>query len=242
MIVQTLRLNERLATRSAELALLEALSDGTEPAGAIAARAQSLGVDLEHPHTAATFHVLEPRASNAVPGAGARAPARGAALALRGQRRRAPRGRAAGPPPGRRPGCDHGRPRGDARGDRERARNASDRRHLGGWHRRSRPTAAPSPRRATRARSARRSAAPTGSSRTRRSERSGISGRSPAHPRATRSRIGCASCAITTHGTDRSCSRRSRGISRSTATASAPRSACTCTATRSACGWSGSRS
>ena len=59
LIAQGRRVDDGLATRSADEALLEALDEGTEPTGAVAARAQSVGVDLEALHTVAAFHVLE---------------------------------------------------------------------------------------------------------------------------------------------------------------------------------------
>ena len=59
MIIQSEAIGARLAPRNAELAFLEALSEGTEPAGIVAARANQLGLDLAQPHVAATFQVVD---------------------------------------------------------------------------------------------------------------------------------------------------------------------------------------
>jgi sugar diacid utilization regulator len=59
MIIQATSITERLAHRTAELALLEALSDGAEPPGILTARAKQLGVSLHEPHVAATIQLLQ---------------------------------------------------------------------------------------------------------------------------------------------------------------------------------------
>jgi sugar diacid utilization regulator len=58
MIIQSEAIITRLSPRNAELAFLEALSEGTEPPGIVAARANQLGTDLAQPHVAATFQVI----------------------------------------------------------------------------------------------------------------------------------------------------------------------------------------
>lgn len=59
LVIQGNSLVERLAARDVESVFLDALSEGREPAGVVAARARIVGVDLANPHAAVFIQIVD---------------------------------------------------------------------------------------------------------------------------------------------------------------------------------------